>query len=44
VDLDQTANENKSTRISKADSQTEVLVIPTNEEWMIAQHTQNLIQ
>ena len=44
VDLDQAANENKATRISKAGSQTEVLVIPTDEEWMIAQHTQNLIQ
>jgi acetate kinase len=43
VDLDQAANENKTTRISKAGSQTEVLVIPTDEEWMIAQHTQNLL-
>ncbi len=44
VDLDEAANEHKATRISKAGSQTEVLVIPTDEEWMIAQHTQNLIQ
>ncbi|MBK8525375.1 MAG: acetate/propionate family kinase [Betaproteobacteria bacterium] len=44
VDLDEAANENKSTRITKASSQTEALVIPTDEEWMIAQHTQNLIQ
>ncbi|MDQ5945293.1 MAG: acetate kinase [Pseudomonadota bacterium] len=43
VDLDEAANEHKATRISKAGSQTEVLVIPTDEEWMIAQHTQNLL-
>lgn len=44
VDFDESANNDKSVRISHADSKTEVLVIPTDEEWMIAQHTQDLIQ
>ncbi|MCP5268867.1 MAG: acetate/propionate family kinase [Zoogloeaceae bacterium] len=43
VDFDDDANENKATRISRAASQTEVLVIPTDEEWMIAQHTFDLL-
>ena len=43
VDFDESANNGNSVRISHADSQTEVLVIPTDEEWMIAQHTQDLI-
>ncbi len=43
VDFDESANAGKATRITKANSQTEVLVIPTDEEWMIAQHTQDLI-
>ena len=43
VDFDESANSSKSVRISRADSKTEVLVIPTDEEWMIAQHTQDLI-
>ncbi len=44
VDFDESANNGNSVRISHADSKTEVLVIPTDEEWMIAQHTQDLIQ
>jgi len=43
VDFDAAANEQKATRITKANSRTDVLVIPTNEEWMIARHTAELI-
>ncbi len=43
VDFDAAANESKASRISKPGSRTEVLVIPTNEEWMIARHTADLL-
>ncbi len=43
IDLDERANGAAATRISRSDSRTEVLVIPTDEEWMIAQHTRDLI-
>jgi acetate kinase len=31
-------------RISQANSAVPVLVVPTNEEWMIARHTANLLR
>lgn len=43
IGLDLDANESSQLRINNPDSQVEVLVIPTNEEWMIAQHTQKLL-
>ena len=43
IEFDAAANENKATRISASASRTAVLVIPTNEEWMIARHTAELI-
>ncbi len=43
VKLDAAANARHAARISTADSATDVLVLPTNEEWMIAQHTAALI-
>ena len=43
VKLDEAANARHATRISTADSATDVLVLPTNEEWMIAQHTAALV-
>lgn len=42
--LDAGANETGAARISAADSAVEVLVIPTDEELMIARHTLNLIR
>ncbi|MDR3323205.1 MAG: acetate/propionate family kinase, partial [Zoogloeaceae bacterium] len=36
-------NARHETRISAPDSPVDVLVIPTNEEWMIAYHTQTLL-
>jgi acetate kinase len=36
--LDAAANSRHETRISTADSAVSVLVLPTNEEWMIARH------
>lgn len=42
--LDDSANQADQIRISRADSQIDVLVIPTNEEWMIALHTQQLLK
>jgi acetate kinase len=44
VRLDAAANGRDATRISAADSDVAVMVIPTNEEWMIAGHTQRLLQ
>jgi acetate kinase len=41
--LNSTANAANATIISSADSQIAVCVIPTNEEWMIARHTAELI-
>lgn len=43
VSFDRAANDAKATRISTADSRIAVLVIPTNEEWMIARHTAELL-
>jgi len=41
--LDEAANSADQIRISRADSAIDVLVIPTNEEWMIAHHTTSLL-
>ena len=43
VKLDAAANAADASRISAADSGIDVCVIPTNEEWIIARHTANLI-
>jgi acetate kinase len=43
VQLDSTENAQNAARISPADSQVEVCVIPTNEEWIIARHTARLV-
>jgi acetate kinase len=43
IQLDPAANDGNSLRISTADSAVDVLVLPTNEEWMIARHTADLI-
>lgn len=43
LELDEDANRTHRCRISAAHSRVSALVIPTNEEWMIAQHTQVLI-
>jgi len=44
VRLDSTANEAGATRISAPSSAVEVLVIPTDEEAMIARHTHTIIE
>ncbi len=41
--LDERANKDDQIRISGANSQVDLLVIPTNEEWMIAHHAQTLL-
>jgi acetate kinase len=41
--LDPAANDTNAPRISTADSKIDVCVIPTNEEWVIARHTADLI-
>jgi acetate kinase len=43
ISLDAAANAADATRITTADSRTDVLVLPTNEEWMIARHTAELV-
>jgi acetate kinase len=43
VKLSPEANARHDTRISAPDSSVDVLVIPTNEEWMIAHHVQTLL-
>jgi acetate kinase len=43
IRLDPKANARHDLIISAADSSVDVLVIPTNEEWMMAQHTQSLL-
>ncbi|HSE41398.1 MAG TPA: acetate/propionate family kinase [Acidobacteriota bacterium] len=43
VELDQEANNRKSTRISRDGSKVSAWVIPTNEELMIARHTGSLL-
>ncbi|MCX7180058.1 MAG: acetate/propionate family kinase [Proteobacteria bacterium] len=44
IDLDLKANSENALCISKAGSKAAALVLPTNEEWMIARHTADLIQ
>ena len=41
--LDESANNADQLHISAADSKLDLLVIPTNEEWMIAHHAQTLL-
>jgi len=43
VELDETANAGKKQRISSTSSRVSAWVIPTNEELMIARHTQHLM-
>ncbi len=43
VELDETANAADAQRVSRPDSRVDVLVLPTNEEWMIARHTAELL-
>jgi acetate kinase len=43
LELDNAANMANSTRISTAGSRIDALVIPTDEEWMIAEHTRDLL-
>lgn len=44
IRIDNDANRNRKIDISMPDAPVEVLVIPTNEEWMIAQHSRNLLK
>ncbi|HTH39818.1 MAG TPA: acetate kinase, partial [Rhodocyclaceae bacterium] len=39
IQLDEQANIKNASHISTTDSQVKALVIPTNEEWMLARHT-----
>ena len=43
VAIDETANEANAVNIGRVGNAADVLVIPTDEEWMIAQHTQELL-
>jgi acetate kinase len=43
VTIDAAANARNDVRISAADSAVDVMVIPTNEEWMIARQAQTLL-
>lgn len=43
VQLDPSANHARGPRISTSNSKVSAWVIPTNEEWMIAQHTRSLL-
>ena len=43
IELDDAANTSRGQVISTAASRTKALVIPTNEEWMLARHTAELI-
>jgi len=43
IELDAVANDANAIHIGAAGSTTEVLVIPTDEEWMIAEHTRDLV-
>ncbi|HZV54349.1 MAG TPA: acetate kinase, partial [Rhodocyclaceae bacterium] len=43
IELDDSANRAHARRITTTDSRVDVLVLPTNEEWMIARHTAALI-
>jgi acetate kinase len=44
VDLDHEANLAGRMEITRPGSRVTVLVLPTNEEWMIARHTARLVQ
>jgi acetate kinase len=44
VEFDPEANAGGGPRISTAGSRTAAWVIPTNEEWMIARHTQSILK
>ncbi len=44
IELDETANDSGGPRISRPGSRVAAMVIPTNEELMIAQHTRHLLQ
>ncbi len=44
IELDQNANQSNSYRISTAAARVAILVLPTNEEWIIARHTAALLQ
>ena len=44
IELDQGANSVHATCISTATAKVKLLVLPTNEEWMIARHTAALLQ
>ncbi|MFA6443484.1 MAG: acetate/propionate family kinase [Sterolibacterium sp.] len=44
VELDDDANSRDAKCISSAPSRVQVLVLPTNEEWIIARHTAALVQ
>ena len=43
ITLDLAANQRNDVRLSTPESTVEVFAIPTNEEWMIARHTQKLL-
>jgi acetate kinase len=43
VRLNRAANEANSTRISSPESSVDVLIVPTNEEWVIARHTADVL-
>jgi len=43
ISIDESANSLHANRISDPRSTVDVLVIPTNEEWMIARHTATLL-
>ena len=43
IAVDITANDRDASRISGSASRIDVLVLPTNEEWMIARHTAKLV-
>ncbi len=43
IELDPEANAGSRIHIGTPDSRADALVIPTDEEWMIAQHTRNLL-
>lgn len=43
IDIDPVANARNDQRISTPASRVDVLVIPTNEEWMLARHTVEII-
>ena len=44
IDLDEAANAKGALRISRPDSRVSAWVIPTNEELMIAHHTQRVLE